>query len=156
MPTSHLHSLPTAPKLSRFGRALAAVQVLKETLSIVFLGWPLVTELAREAPLILLSALPGVVLYLLHWQLALGRVGRMFAAVVWGLTLLDELWGWLLFRELEAPTHAQIRMLHWSYFLGLGIMLLALGELGWRWQRRRAKAMRNVHHKAVLAGRQRH
>ena len=155
MPTSHLHPLPVAPKLSRFGRALAAAQVLKETLSIVFLGLPLVKELAQDAPLILLSALPGVVLYLLHWQLALGRVGRVFAAVVWTITLLDELWGWLLFKELEAPTHGQVLMLRWSYFLGLGIILTALGELAWRWQRRHAKGQRNVHHKAVLAARQR-
>jgi hypothetical protein len=155
MPTSHLHPLPTIPKISRFGRGLAAAQVLKETLSIIFLGLPLVQELAQDAPLILLSALPGVVLYLMHWQLALGRVGRVFAAVVWGLTLLDELWGWLLFQQLEAPTHGQEIMLRWSYFLGLGIILLALGELAWRWQRRHAKSQRNVHHKAVLAGRQR-
>ena len=155
MPHSHLHPLPGIPKLSRFGRALAAAQVLKETLSIVFLGLPLVQELLQDAPLILLSALPGVVLYLLHWQLALGRVGRVFAAVVWTITLLDELWGWLLFRELDAPTHGQVLMLRWSYFLGLGFILLALGELAWRWQRRHSKGQRNVHHKAVLAGRQR-
>ncbi|MBD2724239.1 hypothetical protein [Hymenobacter armeniacus] len=152
MPTSsHLHPLPVFPKLSKLGRGLAAVQVLKETLSIVFLGLPLV----QEEPLVLLSALPGVVLYLLHWQLALGRVGRVFAAVVWALTLLDELWGLLLFQELDAPTRGQVRMLHWSYFLGLGIILAALAELGWRWQRNRARARRNVHHQAVLAARQR-
>lgn len=120
-------------------------------MSIIFLGLPLV----KEAPLVLLSALPGVALYMLHWQLALGRAGRMFAAVVWGLTLIDELWGWFLFQELESPTRGQIRMLHWSYFLGLGFILLALGELGWRWQRRRAKARRNVHHHALLAARER-
>ncbi|MDB5269209.1 MAG: hypothetical protein JWP58_2249 [Hymenobacter sp.] len=151
MPTSHLHPLPAVPKLSRFGRALAGAQVLKETLSIIFLGLPLV----KAAPLVLLSALPGVALYLLHWQLALGRVGRVFAAAVWSFTLLDELWGLLLFQELDSPTRGQIRLLHWSYFLGLSIILLALGELGWRWQRRRAKAQRNVHHKAVLTARQR-
>ena len=151
MPTSHLHPLPYASKLSRLGRSLAGAQVLKETLSIIFLGLPLVDE----APLVLLSALPGVALYLLHWQLALGRVGRIFATAVWVFTLLDELWGLILFRELDSPTRGQIRMLYWSYFLGLGIILLALGELGWRWQRRRAKARRNVHHQAMLAGRQR-
>ncbi|ALW85371.1 hypothetical protein AUC43_09850 [Hymenobacter sedentarius] len=133
------------------GRSLAGAQVLKETLSIIFLGLPLV----KEAPLVLLSALPGVVLYLLHWQLMLGRVGRVFATAVWVFTLLDELWGLILFQELDSPTRGQIRMLYWSYFLGLGIILLALGELGWRWQRRRAKARRNVHHQALLAGRQR-
>ncbi|WP_201981427.1 hypothetical protein [Hymenobacter rubidus] len=151
MPTSHLHPLPVIPKISRFGRALASAQVLKETLTIIFLGLPLV----KASPLVLLSALPGVVLYLLHWQLALGRVGRVFAMAVWVFTLVDELWGLLLFKELEAPTHGQIRMLHWSYFLGLGIILLALGELAWRWQRQRAKARRNVHHQAILAARQR-
>jgi toxin CptA len=152
MPTSsHLHPHTSFPKLSKLGRGLAAAQVLKETLSIVALGLPLV----REEPLVLLSALPGLVLYLLHWQLALGRVGRVFASVVWVLTLLDELWGLLLFQELEAPTRGQIRMLHWSYFLGLGIILLALAELAWRWQRNKLRARRNVHHQAILAGRQR-
>ena len=133
------------------GRALAGAQVLKETLSIIFLGLPLV----KEAPLVLLSVLPGVVLYLLHWQLALGRVGRMFATAVWVFTLLDELWGLLLFEELDSPTRGQIRMLYWSYFLGLFIILLALGELGWRWQRHRTKVRRNVHHQAILSARQR-
>ncbi len=151
MPAAHLHPLPVAPKLSRLGRGLAGAQVLKETLSIVFLGLPLV----KEEPLVLLSALPGVVLYLLHWQLALGRVGRIFAAAVWAFTLVDELWGLFLFKELESPTRGQIRMLHWSYFLGLGLILLALGELGWRWQRHRAKARRNVYHRAMQVARPR-
>lgn len=152
MPTSHLHPLPAVPSLSRLGRGLAGAQVLKETLSMVFLGLPLV----QEAPLVLLSVLPGMALYLLHWQLALGRVGRVFAAVVWGFTLFDELWGLLLFQELDAPTRGQIRMLYWSYFLGLGFILLALGELVWRWQHHRARARRNVHHHALLTARQRH
>ena len=147
MPTSHLHPLPPLPKLSRLGRGLAAAQVLKETVSIIFLGLPIV----KASPLVLLAALPGVVLYVLHGHLALGRVGRVFAATVWAFTLVDELWGLLLFKELDDPTHGQIRMLHWSYFLGLGIILLALGELAWRWQRNRVKARRNVHHHALLA-----
>ena len=151
MPTAHLHPLPAAPKLSRLGRSFAGAQVLKETLSIIFLGLPLI----QAQPLVLLSALPGVVLYVLHWQLVLGRVGRGFAAAVWGFTLLDELWGLFLFQELDSPTQAQIRLLHWSYFLGLGIILLAVGELGWRWQARRVRARRNVHHQALLAARQR-
>ena len=149
MPISHLHPLPTVPLLSRLGRGLAGAQVLKETLSMVFLGLPLV----QETPLVLLSALPGVALYLLHWQLALGRVGRVFAAVVWGFTLFDELWGLLLFQELDTPTRGQIRMLYWSYFLGLGFILLALGELAWRWQHYRARVRRNVHHHALTARR---
>ena len=151
MSASHLRPLPALPKLSRWGRGLAGLQVLKETLSIIFLGLPLV----KASPLILLAALPGVVLYLLHWHLTLGRVGRMFAAAVWAFTLVDELWGLLLFKMMEEPTHGQVRMLHWSYFLGLGIILVALADLGWRWQRSRAKALRNVHHHALLATRQR-
>ena len=151
MPGSHLHTLPAAPKLSRLGRGLAGAQVLKETLSVIFLGLPLV----KAAPLVLLSALPGVVLYLLHWQLALGRVGRVFAAAVWAFTLADELWGLFLFQELDSPTRGQIRMLHWSYFLGLAFIVPALGELAWRWQTHRARARRNVHHQAILAARSR-
>ena len=151
MPASRLHPLPALPKLSHWGRCLAGAQVLKETLSIIFLGLPLV----KASPLIILAALPGVVLYLLHWHLALGRAGRMFAAAVWAFTLVDELWGWLLFRELEEPTHGQIRMLHWSYFLGLGIILVAFVDLALRWHRSRVKARRNVHHHALLATRQR-
>jgi len=151
MPAPHLHPLPAVPKLSRLGRGLAAAQVLKETLTIVFLGLPLV----KASPLVLLSALPGVALYLLHWQLALGRAGRVFAAAVWVLTLLDELWGLVLFEGFDTPTRGQIRMLHWSYFLGLGLILAALAELAWHWQSRRARARRNVHHHALLAARPR-
>ena len=151
MPASHLHPPSLLSNISRLGRFLAGAQVLKETLSIVFLGLPLV----KAVPLVLLSALPGVVLYLLHWHLALGRAGRIFAAAIWGFTLLDELWGLFLFQELDSPTRAQIRMLHWSYFLGLGIILLALGELGWSWQRNRRRARRNVYHQALLTARQR-
>lgn len=151
MPVSHLHPPSVVPQLSHLGRFLAGVQVLKETLSIIFLGLPLV----KAAPLVLLSALPGVVLYLLHWHLTLGRAGRIFAAAVWGFTLLDELWGLFLFKQLDSPTRGQIRMLHWSYFLGLGVILLALGELGWRWQRSRRRARRNVYHQALLTARQR-
>ena len=151
MPASYLHPPSALPGLSQLGRFLAGAQVLKETLSIIFLGLPLV----KAAPLVLLSALPGVVLYLLHWHLALGRAGRIFAAVIWGFTLMDELWGLFLFRELDSPTRGQVRMLHWSYFLGLGIILLALGELAWRWQRNRSRARRNVYHQALLMARQR-
>jgi toxin CptA len=151
MPHAHLHPLPSSPKISRFGRALAALQVAKETLTIILLGLPLV----KAVPLALLSALPGVVLYALHWHLALGRADRRLALVVWVFTLIDELWGLFLFEELETPTRGQVRMLHWSYFLGLGIILLALAELGWRWYSRRIKARRNVHHQALQAARQR-
>lgn len=111
----------------------------------LLLGVPLV----QAVPVVLLVALPGVVLYVLHWQVALGRVGRWFAGAVWAFTLVDEVWGLLLFRALDAPTPGQIRLLYWSYLLGLGLILLALGELGWHWQRRRARARRNVHHRAL-------
>ena len=151
MPASPLHPPFVIPKLSRLGRFLAGAQVLKETLSIIFLGLPLV----KAAPLVLLSALPGVTLYLLHWHLALGRAGRIFAAAIWSFTLIDELWGLFLFQELDSPTRGQIRMLHWSYFLGLGIILLALAELALRWQRNRLRARRNVYHQALLTARQR-
>jgi hypothetical protein len=147
-----LHPLPGPPTLSRLGRGLAGLQVVKETLTIVFLGLPLV----MEQPLLLLLALPGVVLYLLHFYLAFGKSERRLATAVWLFTLVDELWGLFLFEELDSPTRAQVRMLYWSYFLGLGIILLALAELAWRYQRNRAKARRNVHHHALLAGRQRH
>lgn len=151
MPAPRLHPLPFVSKLTTLGRGLAAAQVLKETLSVIFLGLPLV----KAEPLVLLAALPGVVLYLLHWQLALGRAGRLFAAMVWSFTLVDELWGLYLFGEFDAPTLGQIHMLRWSYFLGLGFILLALGELGWRWMSRRARVRRNVHHYALLGARPR-
>ena len=129
--------LPTPARLSKLGRGLAAAQALKETLTILLLGVPLV----REEPVMLLSLLPGLVLYLLHWQMWRGRVRWRYAAVVWAFTLLDELWGWEVFRELAAPTQGQIRLLHWSYFLGLGLIGLALAEIGWRYRRSRAKAL---------------
>jgi hypothetical protein len=149
MPNSHIHPLPTRPKLSRVGRGLAALQVAKETLTIIFLGLPLV----KAEPLALLTALPGLVLYVMHWYLVRGHSERRLAAVVWAFTLLDELWGFFLFRQLDSPTRGQIRLLYWSYFVGLAIILTALLELFWRWQRQRAKARRNVHHHALAAGR---
>lgn len=151
MPNSHHHPLPTLPKLSRIGRGLAALQVAKETLTIIFLGLPLV----RAVPLVLLTALPGLVLYLLHWHLVLGRPPRRLAVIIWMFTLIDEAWGLFLFKEFEAPTRGQIRFMHWTYFVGLGIILVALLEIAWRWQRQKAKARRNVHHHAVAVGRAR-
>ena len=151
MPALHLRPLATVPTLTRLGRLLAGAQALKETVSIIFLGLPLV----EASPLRLLSALPGMLLYLLHWHLALGRTGRIFATAVWLFTLIDELWGFFLFQELDSPTRAQMQMLHWSYFLGLGIILLALAELIWRWQRHRVRVRRNVYHQALLTARQR-
>ena len=151
MPTTHVHPPFSIPKLSQLGRLLAIAQVTKETLSIIFLGLPLV----KAMPLVLLSAFPGVVLYLLHWHLALGRAGRVLAAGVWLFTLIDERWGVFLFQELDTPTQVQTQMLYWSYFLGLGIILLALAELAWRWQWHRVRARRNVYHQALLGVRQR-
>ena len=149
MPNSHHHPLPSLPKLSRLGRGLAALQVAKETLTIIFLGLPLV----QAVPLALLTALPGVVLYLLHWHLVLGRPPRRVAVIVWIFTLIDEAWGLLLFGEFEHATQGQVRFMYWSYFVGLAIIITALLEIGWRWQRQRAKARRNVHHHALAAGR---
>jgi len=151
MPNSHHHPLPSLPKLSRIGRGLAALQVAKETLTIIFLGLPLV----KAVPLALLTALPGVVLYLLHWHLVLGRPPRRVAVIVWIFTLIDEAWGLLLFGEFEHATKGQVRFMYWSYFVGLAIIITALLEIGWRWQRQRAKARRNVHHHAIAVGRTR-
>lgn len=127
-------SLPASPKVSRLGRALAAAQATKETLSCLLLVLPL----ALEEPLVLVSALPGLVLYLLHIYLARGRATRLLAVVVWVLTLADELWAVLLYHDLGAPLPA--RRLHLSHCLGLGISLLALAALARRWPRRRPAA----------------
>ena len=122
MASSHFHAVPQIPRLSRVGRGLAAAQVLKETLTIIFLGLPLV----QAAPLVLLSAVPGMLLYLLHWYMALGRIWRRLAGLVWVATLLDELWGLVLFQQFVNPTQGQIRMVYWSYFLGLGLISAAI------------------------------
>ena len=50
MPVSLLHPPAVIPKLSPLGRFLAGAQVLKETLSIIFLGLPLVKAGAKKAP----------------------------------------------------------------------------------------------------------
>jgi toxin CptA len=152
MPNSaHHHPLPKLPKLSRLGRSLAALQVAKETLTIIFLGLPLV----KAVPLAILTALPGVVLYLLHWHLVLGHPARRLAVIVWIFTLIDEAWGLLLFGEFDTATRGQVRFMYWSYFVGLAIIVTALLEIGWRWQQQRAKARRNVHHHAMSVGRAR-
>lgn len=127
-------SLPAPPKLSRLGRALAAAQAVKETLSFLLLVLPL----ALEAPLVLVSALPGLGLYLLHLYLAGGRASRVLALAAWVLTLADELWAVLLYHDLGAPLPA--RRLHLSHCLGIAFSLLALAELAWRWPRRRRPA----------------
>ncbi|MGI4884367.1 MAG: hypothetical protein ACRYFR_05345 [Janthinobacterium lividum] len=124
-------SLPAPPKISRLGRALAAAQAAKETLSFLLLVLPLVPE----APLVLVSALPGLGLYLLHLYLAGGRASRMLAVAAWVLTLADELWAVLLYHDLGAPLPA--RRLHLSHCLGIAISVLALAELARRGLRRR-------------------
>ena len=144
---SHFHPLPSPAKLSRIGRVLAAAQAVKETLTILFLGLPLV----KAVPLVLLAAVPGIVLYLLHWYMAFGKPERRLAATVWVFTLVDEILGLLLFKQLEAPTHGQVRLLHWSYFLGLGLILTALLEIGWRWRKARRKALRKQSKPALPA-----
>lgn len=123
--------LPASPKVSRLGRALAAAQAAKETLSFLLLVLPL----GLEAPVVLVSALPGAGLYALHFYLARGRASRVLALATWVLTLADELWAVFLYNNLGAPAPA--RRLHLSHCLGLGISVLALAELARRWQRRR-------------------
>lgn len=135
-PLSPPAPLPASRKLSRLGRALAAAQALKETLSFLLLLVPL--AIALHSPLVLVSALPGLVLYGLHLYLAGGRASRLLALAAWGLTLADELWAVLLYHDLGAPMAA--RRLHLSHWLGVGLSLLALAELGWRWPRRRRAA----------------
>ena len=128
--------LPAPRKLSRLGRALAAAQALKETLSFLLLLVPL--AIALRSPLVLVSALPGLVLYGLHLYLVGGRASRLLALVAWGLTLADELWAVFLYHDLGAPLAA--RRLHLSHWLGVGLSLLALAELAWHPRRRRRAA----------------
>ncbi len=123
--------LPAPPKASRLGQALAAAQAAKETQSFLLL----VVPLSLEVPLVLISALPGLVLYALHLYLARGRATRVLALVTWLLTLADELWAVFLYNGLGAPLPAW--RLHLSHCLGLVISLLALAELARRWWWRR-------------------
>ena len=141
----HSHHLPGPARLSRFGQLLAGLQAVKETVTIIFLGLPLV----KSVPLVLLSAVPGLVLYGLHWYMAFGKPERRLAVAVWVFTLLDELWGLLLFNELEAPTYGQVRLLHWSYFLGLATILVALMHIGLHWRKIRRKGLGISNHKSV-------
>jgi len=142
MTTSRLHSslLPTAKRLSPLGRWLAGLQLVKETLTIVLLGVPLLLAQPVLAP----AALPGVVLYLYRWGLALGQFTRRGAAVVWLLTMLDEAWGLVLYLNVvDEPTARQLHYLNWSYGLGLAFTLTALAEiyLGRRRERRHLRAL---------------
>ena len=134
MPRSATPALPQLPRLSPLGRGLAAAQLLKETLTIVLLGVPLLLAQPVLAP----AALPGLVLYLFRWVLVLGRVPRRAAAGVWIFTLLDEMWGLSLYlHAYDAPTARQLRYLKWSVGLGLGFTLAALAEIAYRRYRAR-------------------
>jgi toxin CptA len=135
MPHAHSHHIPSPKLLSPLGRGIASLQLVKETLTIVLLGTPLL--LSR--PLLLLMLLPGIVLYLFRWVMVLGAFRRRAAVVVWGFTLMDELWGWFIYmRANELPTVRQLRYLHWSYWLGFALSLLALSEIAYRRYRDRA------------------
>lgn len=141
MPTrSHSALLPEVKRLSALGRALAALQLVKETLTVVLLGLPLLVQ----QPVLVPAVLPGLVLYLYRWGMVLGQVPRRVARVVWGLTLLDEIWGLLIYHSVvNEPTARQLRYLTWSYGLGLTFTLAALAEiyLGQRRERRHLRAL---------------
>jgi hypothetical protein len=108
--------------------------LLKETLTIVLLGVPLL--LAQ--PLLVLAVIPGLVLYLFHWVMVAGRVPRRAVARIWIFTLFDELWGLSLYlHAYDAPTARQLRYLKWSVGLGLAFTLAALAEIAYRRYRER-------------------
>jgi len=144
-PTAHPHPIPQPKRLSAFGRGLAAAQLLKETLTIVLLGVPLL--LAQ--PLLVPAVLPGLVLYLFRWVLVLGRLPRRAAAGIWVFTLIDELWGLGLYlNACDAPTARQLRYLTWSVGLGLAFTLAALAEIALRRRRERRGLRRALLHAA--------
>lgn len=124
-----LFPAPAAP--SGLGRALAAAQMTKETWSALLLVLPLL--LSR--PWFFLTTLPGLVLYALHGALALGRLRRRAAGLVWGLTLIEEVWTWLA-REMAGGSPARQYFGRVAFGIGLFLSLAALTELAWRWQRR--------------------
>ena len=135
MPHSHFHPIPSPKQLSPLGRGLAALQLAKETATIVLLGVPLL----YERPLLVLTALPGLVLYLFRGVMVLSNMRRRAAVIIWVFTLLDELWGLALYHQaVDAPTMRQLRYVHWSYRLGLVFSLAALLEIGYRRYRERA------------------
>jgi toxin CptA len=127
--TATPHTLPRPKPLSALGRGLAAAQLLKETLTIVLLGVPLLLAQPLLAP----AAIPGLVLYLFRWVIVLGRIPRRAAMRIWVFTLLDELWGLSLYlNAYDAPTDRQLRYLKWSVGLGLFFTLAALAEIAYR------------------------
>lgn len=135
MPHAHAHPIPSSKKLSPLGRGLAALQLAKETATIVLLGIPLLLE----RPLLVLATLPGLVLYLFRWVVVRGNVRRRVAVAIWLFTIIDELWGLALYlRAVDAPSLRQLRYLNWSYGLGLAFSLAALLEIGYRRFRERA------------------
>ncbi len=135
MPHAHAHPIPSPKQLSSVGRGLAALQLAKETATIVLLGVPLL----RERPLLVLATLPGLVLYLFRWGLVLSNMRRRVAVVLWLFTIIDELWGLALYlRAVDAPTMRQLRYLNWSYGLGLAFSLAALLEIGYQRYREHA------------------
>ena len=131
----HAHPIPSPKLLSPAGRVLAALQLTKETATIVLLGIPLLLAHPLLAP----AAVPGLVLYAFRWAMALGSFRRRGAVSVWIFTLIDELWGLALYlRATDAPTVRQLRYLNWSFRLGLAFSLAALVEIGYRRLRERA------------------
>jgi len=134
MPRPATPTLPQPQRLSPLGRGLAAAQLLKETLTIVLLGVPLLLAQPVLAP----AAVPGLVLYLFHWVMVAGRIPRRAAAGIWVFTLIDELWGISLYlHAYDAPTARQLRYLKWSVGLGLLFTLAALAEIAYRRYRAR-------------------
>jgi toxin CptA len=136
MPRPHAHPIPLPKMLSPLGRGLAALQLAKETATIVLLGLPLVLD----RPLLVLATLPGLVLYLFRWVMVLGSFRRRAAVGIWLFTIIDELWGLVLYLRATggAPTLRQLRYLDWSYRLGLLFSLAALAEIAYRRYRDRA------------------
>jgi len=137
MPQLSTHPIPRPKRLSALGRGLAAAQLLKETLTIVLLGVPLLLAQPVLAP----AVIPGLVLYLFHWVMVLGRIPRRAAGGIWLFTLIDELWGLSLYlHAYDAPTAQQLRYLKWSVGLGLVFTLAALAEIAYqRFRERRGR-----------------
>ena len=135
MPHAHAHPIPSSKMLSPLGRSLGALQLAKETATIVLLGIPFVLE----RPLLVLATLPGLVLYLFRWVLVTSNMRRRAAVVIWLFTLIDELWGLALYlRTVDTPKMQQLRYVNWSYRLGLVFSLAALAEIGYRRYREHA------------------
>ncbi len=135
MPHAHAHPIPSPKMLSPLGRGIGALQLAKETATIVLLGIPFLLE----RPLLVLATLPGLVLYMFRWVLVTSNMRRRAAVSIWVFTLLDELWGLALYlRTVDAPKLQQLRYVNWSYRLGLVFSLAALAEIGYRRYRERA------------------